>query len=258
MSIRKCESHIEAYRLRAHCRQINELSGRTNRPDLTRFVSEQIITALSPQPNDTLVDVGCGDATLLALASRLLRCGIGVLPTGEEVKRVRRRLENLYPNLEIRMGHASETGLPPDTADLSVCNGVLILLDRITVDLALSEISRITKSSGLIYLGEVPDSDENAGRTYGDSVILWLRWVYKNQGSRQFCSRLRQVARAFFSKEPLIIAPKTFFHEKPSAFVDRAERHGLFLEWSKPHAEITVTGGRFESATRWDYLFRKR
>ena len=43
MPIIKCETYVDVYRSKASSKDINELSGRTGRPDLTDFISQQII-----------------------------------------------------------------------------------------------------------------------------------------------------------------------------------------------------------------------
>ena len=44
----------------------------------------------------------------------------------------------------------------------------------------------MTRPGGLIWIGSVPDRDENAyyGRTYGDSILGWLAFVLKRNGLR--------------------------------------------------------------------------
>ena len=60
MPIIKAADFIEVYRAKASASDINELSGRTGRPDLTKFVNSQILPLLQLSSDDTLVDIGCG------------------------------------------------------------------------------------------------------------------------------------------------------------------------------------------------------
>jgi len=48
MSIIRVESRIEEYKYRARAKNINELSGRTNREDLTWFINSEIVNKISP------------------------------------------------------------------------------------------------------------------------------------------------------------------------------------------------------------------
>ena len=97
MAIHKTKNLVETYRAKAGAKDINELTGRTGRPDLTRFVISQMIAKIPVNENMILVDIGCGDGLFLKKAAesgldsykgRL----IGILPTKEEVIRVRNHL----------------------------------------------------------------------------------------------------------------------------------------------------------------------
>jgi cyclopropane fatty-acyl-phospholipid synthase-like methyltransferase len=257
MPIIKCQSAIEAYRQRARAKDIHELSGRSGRPDLTRFVSEQILRQLRLDETDVLVDLGCGDGTLLKLVSGTVASSIGLLPTAEEVARVRADVVASSSRIDVRRGLVQRTDLETAMADKIVCNGVILLLVEQEVDAALREIARVSKPGALIFLGEVPTKNEFEGKSYGDSIIRWLWWVLTNEGVSAFVRRLRQVLRALSSDELFIIYPKTCFHEPRDKFVERAKRAGLTLEASFPHLERHDGNRVQESRTRVDYLFRK-
>lgn len=257
MSIVRCRTHIEAYRHRSRASDANELSGRTNRPDLTRFVNARIVETLHLQRSDTLVDVGCGDGTLLRLACHKINRGVGILPTEEEVARVTAELQKIGSNIEILQGVAERTNWSAGSADKVVCNGVIILLESYRVDAALMELARIAKAQALVFVGEIPQSDENIDWNYGDSVVLWLWSIWWRQGVAAFRQRLRQTLRALLSAEPLIITPKKLFYESPSSFIERASQHGLSLLWHGPHLELSTTGETSPSKTRYNYLFRR-
>ena len=76
--------------MRSYAKDINEMSGRNNRPDLTKFISKRILELL-PNEKGNLVDIGCGDGSLLKLAIKEKRFKnlTGVLPTLEEVSRMK-------------------------------------------------------------------------------------------------------------------------------------------------------------------------
>jgi ubiquinone/menaquinone biosynthesis C-methylase UbiE len=267
MTIYKTATFVETYRAKAAAKDINELSGRTGRPDLTQFVTSQIVKKLPIKADTILVDIGCGDGSLLlkaaekGLDSREGRL-IGILPTSEEVTRVGRHLQESHdykPSISIQLGLAEKTDLPDNFCDVLVCNGVLLVLQKAeTVKMALSEIHRICKDGATVYIGETPDTDEMAGRNYGDSIASWLWWVLKNQGFESFYIRLKQTVRAFFSSEPFIIAPKKLFHMAPDEFIDLMKQHGLDVIEHYRHKETDSTGAIGESKTRWDYIAVKR
>jgi ubiquinone/menaquinone biosynthesis C-methylase UbiE len=255
MTIIKATDRVEEYRARALASDVNELSGRTGRADLTDFVASNIAARLAMKPGEVLVDIGCGDGSVLRKASQGCEQGsfIGILPTSQEVERVQQHLRS--NQITVRLGLADATGLPDGVADKTICNGVLLIVPD--VERALHEIARISKKGALIYIGEIPKINEQAGKTYGDSIIKWLYYVLRTQGLVAFGSRLRQVLRGIFSKEPFIISPKEHFFAEPVAFTALAERHSLQLIEQFPHREITPAGIVFESPTRIDYLFRR-
>ena len=110
-----------------------------------------------------------------------------------------------------------------------------------------------------MFVGELPDKDENIGKDYGDSILSWLFWVLKNQGLKSFFSRLKQIIPALLSKEPFIISPKQkMFHMKPDNFISIAEKYDFELVKNYKHKEINENRIEYLSKTRWDYIFKKK
>lgn len=255
MSIIKVDSRIEEYRHRARANDINELSGRTHRSDLTLFVNSEIKKHMELIEGDVLVDIGCGDGTLLYLAEKQRVSCIGILPTDEEVKRVRDRFSNSQAKVRIEKGLAPKTNLPSNIASKVVCNGVFPILNYDEVGLALKEIVRISMQGALVYIGELPFNNENEGKDYGDSILKWLLWVFKTQGFGQFTIRLKQTLKAIFSKEPLIIVPKEHYYSTPEDFIKKAKSVGLIIKETFRHKSISLNKEIIESNSRQDYLF---
>jgi SAM-dependent methyltransferase len=255
MPIIKCKNYVDVYRSKASASDTNELSGRSGRPDLTHFVSQQILNKMNIGNSDVVIDIGCGDGTLLKQAARLMRYGVGVLPTDEEVDRVRSEMEECLKNIDIVKGTIQSTSLPSGLGTKIVCNGVILLLDENEVEQALKEIVRISRHTALVYIGEVPSKNEFENRRYGDSIIKWLIWVLRNQGMRAFIARLLQVGRSLATKEPFVIAPKTHFYAYPEAFIKVAEKCGLTCQESYPHKAVTESGEVIENDIRYDFLF---
>jgi hypothetical protein len=121
----------------------------------------------------------------------------------------------------------------------------------------LNEFNRITKHGGKIFIGEMPDIDELAGKNYGDSIVAWLFWVLQNQGVSQFFIRLKQTIHALIGKEPFVIAPKRGFFMQPQQFVVFLEQHGFKVIEYYRHKEIDASGNVYDSPTRWDYFAYK-
>tara|TARA_B110000902_G_scaffold267188_1_gene358947 strand:+ start:2884 stop:3693 length:810 start_codon:yes stop_codon:yes gene_type:complete len=265
MTIYKSTDFVEVYRAKSKSKDINELTGRTGRPDLTQFVIDNIIGKLSFKANDVVVDIGCGDGLFLKEASVAGVNGwlgrlIGILPTPEEVLRVKKHM--LEDASARSMGISIELGLldnlsniPDAFSDTTISNSTIhILQTEATVDKAILEMRRVTKSGGHIFFGEVPDIDEFEGKKYGDSITQWLFWVLKNQGITAFFVCLKQALVAVFTSEPFVIVPKGLFYTSPEAFVTKLEGHGLSVQSYSKHIEIDEDGKPFDSLTRWDYI----
>lgn len=264
MTIHKPTNFIEAYRAKALSKDINELTGRTGRPDLTRFVIHQMVSNISFKADSIVVDIGCGDGLFLQKAVENGVDGfkgrlIGILPTKEEVCRVREHLLNTSNKLiSIESGLLDNTNLPGEFADVVVSNGTFCFLqNEENVNDALLEIKRIAKSGGVVFIGELPDSDEMAGRNYGGSITAWLFWVLKNQGANQFIVRLKQTLIGLFGGEPFVISPKNILFMRPHEFIKLLESNGFKMLKYYKHKEIDSEGKVYDSATRWDYLVCK-
>jgi ubiquinone/menaquinone biosynthesis C-methylase UbiE len=184
---------------------------------------------------------------------------VGIVPTNEEVQCLRRHLATVNKGfISIEVGRLCETPIPDKFADIVISNGTFLLLEneQAATD-ALVEITRITKPQGVVFIGELPDKDEMAGRPYSDSILAWLFWLVKNRGTKSFVAGARQILNALFTKEPFIISTKKTFFCSPKHFKLLLEINGLkVLDYYK-HNEIDVEGNVRESETRWNFIASK-
>lgn len=100
MSVLRINNYLDGYRLRAQSEDVHEISGRSGRNSLTEFVNRRILEAIQPGPDDVLIDIGCGDGSLLRMNSGLTRQSIGIVSTPEE----QQRLASAYPDLVVKAG----------------------------------------------------------------------------------------------------------------------------------------------------------
>lgn len=236
---------------------------------MTEFVITQMASKIPLKRDTILVDIGCGDGLfLIKCAERGLDnyVGrlIGILPSTEEVSRVRDHLlQNKKSNehsISIELGLAEHTSLPSEYCDVLVCNSVLHGGGQMLsgVKLALKEFNRVAKNGATIFTGEMPDSDEMSGKNYGDSITNWLVWVLKNQGWSSFGVALNQIIRTFLSSEPFVIAPKNMFYMAPKDFISLLDEYGFEVREFYKHREIDRLGNEYESKTRWNYIGVKK
>ncbi len=256
MPILKCKTHIEVYEHRAYARDSHELSGRGNKKYLTKFISHNILNEVQPKKTDKIVDIGCGDGTLLKIINGNTKTAIGVLPTKAEIIRIGLDIKNT-DNVNLFQGTAQCTNIQPSTADIVICNGVLMYVDNAEIDLALKEMARITKKGGKVFLGEIPSIDEYKHKEFGSSILLWLTWTLRHQGFNAFSSRLKQTVTAMISNEPLVVAPKSHFFSEPAQFIERAKKNSLRAEKYFRHIELNDSREPIINNNRWNYIFIK-
>ena len=256
MPILKCKTHIEVYEHRAYAKDSHELSGRGDKKYLTKFISHNILTEVQPKKMDTIVDIGCGDGTLLKIINDNIKTTIGVLPTKAEITRIGLDIKNT-DNVSLLQGTVQCTNIHSSIADIVICNGVLMYVGNTEVDLALKEMARIPKKDGKIYLGEVSSIDEYKDKKFGSSIFLWLTWTLKNQGVYAFTSRLKQTLTAIISNEPLVVGPKSHFFSDPAQLIERAKKNGLRTEKYFRHIELNGSRDPIINNNRWNYIFLK-
>ena len=270
MAIYRAKDYIDAYRIRAMSPDINDLSGRDGRPDITQHVSSLIADELSFAPADVIADIGCGDGTLLKIAlARGVPAGqlTGILPTDEEVQRVNAKLRRDTPGLTAdiaKVGFATATSLSDASIGKCICNGVLLLLpDQETAKASLRELARITQQGGLILVGEVPDIDEGAqsnpdGAQTGDAAAPKRAWrVYRDLGFVEVVRRIRNRIAVTFDRRVHLVSPPTTFWISPQELEKAGVSVGLSLLRKYRSPLLSESGQPIDNERRWNYVFRK-
>jgi ubiquinone/menaquinone biosynthesis C-methylase UbiE len=249
MAIKKADSHIDVYRIRALSGNVKSLSGRasTNQTDTIN----EFILSKSPQiPGATVVDIGCGDGSLLN--EFLAKSKIGIVPTLEE----KVLLDKYWKGrIDIQLGQAQGTALPDNCADIVILSGVLILLDENSVPEALKEVRRIAKQGAWIYIGDVPEIDEGQKVDYGNSILAYLIHLYRNQGVSRLVGELIKLISSLIGLDNYVIKPKTLFHVQPDYFVGLCKKIGFCVaSYGKQVEWDNLLESPVESPTRWFYI----
>jgi Methyltransferase domain len=251
MAVVRITDPVEHYRALASCPDISGLSGHDLGSLVSEFVNARIIAALDPTENDVLLDIGCGDGSLLKSSSERVGKRIGVVPTIEE----QARLQAAHANISFLVGLVQKLPLESGIATKVVCNSVLLLLgSEKEVIVAVNEISRVSKAGAKIWIGEIPGEDERAHfKVYsGRSVVGFFWHQLRHKGLHAF---VRTFSAAFRGR--LEIASFPLFHCLPEAFVKLIESCGLEICWHTKHQRPDAFGNLIESAFRYDYLVRK-
>jgi len=216
-----------------------------NKQEVTRLIHERIAAAVGLQPGDDLVDVGCGDGTLLRMAQRAGAQTItGLLATDEEVAVLRRA------GLDAKQGLTDQLPLPDECASVVVCNSVLLVVPREKIPASLREIHRIAKPGARVFLGEIPFVEPNDPTPQFASRREALSYLYDKHGLRTWFGMLRRMVWSALRGRPAVISPGTVisFYASPAEFIAMAQGAGLELVryWQHDHPN-----------TRNNYLLRK-
>ncbi len=254
MPVMRVRSYVDAYRLRAQSVDLHELAARPNKKSLTEFVNRQILDALQVTPNDILVDIGCGDASLLRMANgRVSQC-IGVSGSVEE----KERLESAFPGLTFIASHAQSLPLESGSATKIVCNATLFYLpSEGAVRTALLEMARIARLGATIWIGEIPEIDEFAhyGMYRGTSMLALLAHLMKHNGFRAFAGMVRRWCKAMAGSEQIVLNSAELFYANPGKMIQAGENCGLRLKTYFRHQELDGSGKVVDSKFRYDYVF---
>ena len=245
--ITRSEDYIEYCReLARNVRDVQDLALRgKNKRDVTQRIHEAIVREVGLSADDDLVDVGCGDGTLLRMAqSSGTASAVGFLATEEEVAVVRRLGFNVH------QGFTDCLPIADESASVVVCNSVLLIVPLDRMAASLGEICRIAKPQARIYLGEIPVAPGPAPEPEFNSARETLSYLYRRYGLRTWFGMLRRMAYWKLTAQPMVIrsGASISFYAQPQEFIAMAKLAGLELVRYWPHEF---------PAGRYNYLFRK-
>jgi ubiquinone/menaquinone biosynthesis C-methylase UbiE len=243
----RSDDYIEYCRETArHARDPHDLALRgRDKKETTRRVHEQIVEAVALRAEDDLVDIGCGDGTLLRMAQRAgVRSATGLLATDEEVNVLQRA------GLEARQGLSHRLPLPSECASVVVCNNVLLIVPREKISETLDEICRIAKPGARIYLGEIPFARPADPTPHFKTRRETLSYLYRNQGVRPWFGMVRRMLWWSLNGQPTVLRPGTAvtFYAAPEEFIAMVRDAGL---------EFVRYWRHEDPNTRNNYLFCK-
>lgn len=255
MAVMRVSNYVDAYRLRALSPDIHFLTAR-NTVAQTEFALSRIIEGIDLRPEDVLVDIGCGDGSLLRMAEGRVSRRIGIVLTGEEQDRV----ENVLPGAIVRIGLAQNLGLESGIATKIVCNAVLFYLHSDDeVKAALLEMQRIAQPGATIWVGEMPEVDEYAEykRYSGNSMIGLLWHLLRRQGFRAFLGMCRRWIKATLGNDQIVLNSARLYYAAPNTMIAMAQSCGLRLGTHFRHRDLSEQGSIVDSKFRYDYIFYK-
>jgi len=253
MPIIRVDNYLDAYRLRAHSDDPHDLAARPDKKEVTEFVNRRILEALQPGSDDFVVDIGCGEGSLLRMVDQKIKI-VGIVGTPDE----QRLLELIYPGMQVKAGDMRDLPLESGVASKIVCNAALFYLTRESeVRSALSEIKRIARPNAAIWVGEIPEIDEYRylGMYRGHSMLAFLWHLLQRNGVRAFLGMIRRWLRAWLGEERIVLNSAGIFYGSPEKIVKMAESCGLILKTYFRHKDLDCDGNIVDSQFRYDYLF---
>lgn len=229
-----------------HLSNIQDLALREkNKQALTRRVQERIVREVALTEGDDLVDIGCGDGTLLLLAQNAgVRSATGFHATEEEAAIVRK------VGVDARQGFTDSLPLPDETASVVVCNNVLLIVPRERILASLLEFNRIARPGARVFIGEIPFEPGPPPEPEFPTARETLVYLYRTYGLRTCLGMLRRMIYWKVTGQPMTIrsGSQVSFFAQPEEFVPMAETAGLQLLRSWQHED---------PSNRYNYLFRK-
>ncbi len=210
-----------------HAREPHDLALRgRHHKETTRVVHQEIAEAVGLGSGDQLVDIGCGDGTMLRIAAAAgVNSAIGLLATNEEVSVLRRF------GLDAKQGLSDHLPLPDASASVIVCNSVLLVVPRERIPASLREISRIATRGARIFLGEIPRAPQQDPTPNFESRSELLSYLYRKHGLRTWFGMVRRMAYRQFTGQPALLNSGTTisFWAAPEEFIAIAQDAGLRL-----------------------------
>ena len=195
--------------------------------------------------DDTLVDIGCGDGTLLLLAKKLgVSNATGLHATEEEASIVR----NL--GLEAQQGLIDSLPLPDESASVVVCNNVLLVVPREKIPASLREIYRVAKPEVRILIGEIHFEPGPPPEPEFATTRETLGYLYNQYGLRTALGMLRRMVFGRLRGQPFTIrsGSQVSFYSQPEEVIALAREAGLEYVRHWRHEDPN---------NRYNYLFRK-
>lgn len=246
-TLARSDDYVEYCRQTAkNARDLHDLALRGRHlKEVTKAICQSIAEEVSLGPGDDLVDIGCGDGTLLRIAHQLgVNSAIGLLATDEEVALVRRT------GLDVRQALAHQLTLPDECASVVVCNNVLLIVPREKIHASLREICRIAKTNARIYIGEIPSAPPKDPTPQFATSREALSYMHEKHGLRTWLGLLRRMIWSQITGQPLTISPGTAisFFATSEEFAALAGAAGMQVVRQWPHEHY---GGRK------NYLLRK-
>ncbi len=256
MAVITAKDFKEVYRAKARSRDIRELSGRSDK-QLTEFVNSEILTKLDINSRMSVLDVGCGDGSLLSKIPAAKR--FGVVPSIQEAV----RLKNSYkgkPNLHFCVSESSFLPFKGESFHTTICNGVLLILRSESEAMeSIRELGRCTLPKGQIWLGEIATADElrTKRENYGSSTFRFLVFLFRKRRYKALLYWAIRLALSYMGFSDFIVQPNSHLVLKGETLVKNFTEIGMTIIWTGKHRHRDRNGQITTVESRTNYLLSK-
>jgi len=245
--ITRSDDYVEYCRETArHLRNLQDLALRgKNKQALTQRVQEHIVREVGLTAEDDLVDIGCGDGTLLLLAKNLGVRNITGLHATEDEAAIVRQL-----GLQVRQGFTDQIPLADESASVVVCNNVLLVVPRERIPASFREIYRVAKPGARVLIGEIPFVPGPPPEPDFDTALETLAYLNRKYGLRTALGMLRRMIWWKLTGQPITIrsGSQVSFYAQPEEVIALAQAAGLEYVRHWQHED---------PSNRYNYLFQK-
>jgi ubiquinone/menaquinone biosynthesis C-methylase UbiE len=204
--ISRSHDYVEYCRETAtHLKSLHDLALRgSGKEQVTAAISRRIVEEVALGAGDDLVDIGCGDGTLLRLALQIgVRSALGFLATEEEVALVS------STGLNAQQAFSDRLPVPDESASVIVCNSVLLIVPREKILPSLREMRRIARPGARIFVGEIPFVPGPPPEPQFDNSWQTLAYLYRKHGPRASLGMARRMARWKVTGKPTVVRDGT-------------------------------------------------
>lgn len=228
---------------------LHALSGRFDRIDRTSIMNDAILSRMTFAPGQRVLDIGCGDASLLCALPGVT--GVGTVLTTAELARLQGAPQ--LKHFQFYAAALNELDVIPGQFDRIVINGAIhFTRTPVAARRALRQAVGLLRPGGQLWLGELLAKDYF--RREFSSKREALRHLRQTHGTRFALTFLRHIVRHWRRADRIIELPPKLWHLPQDDLPELAESLGLKVlgVWKC----VDLTGDAFyELQDRYSVLF---